>query len=107
MFIEFKNYYLPLKESKQKWILLKTMTGFLNSKGGTIYIGVEDKQGQVIGLELKRKEQDEFLLFLKGFIERIRPAVDLVNREEVICPLSRSQLYISQLLRTRCFGESM
>jgi predicted HTH transcriptional regulator len=55
MFIEFKNYYLPLKESKQKWIILKTITGFLNSKGGTIYIGVEDKKGEVMGLELSRK----------------------------------------------------
>jgi predicted HTH transcriptional regulator len=32
------------------------MTGFLNSKGGTIYIGVEDKQGVVMGLPLSRKE---------------------------------------------------
>jgi predicted HTH transcriptional regulator len=40
MFIEFKNYFLPIKESKQKWIILKTLVGFLNSKGGTIFIGV-------------------------------------------------------------------
>ena len=38
--VEFKNYFLPLKDSKPKWILLKTMVGFLNSKGGTIYIGI-------------------------------------------------------------------
>lgn len=38
--IEHKNYQLPLKDSKHKWILLKTIVSFLNSKGGTIYIGV-------------------------------------------------------------------
>lgn len=36
-----------------------------------------------MGLELTRKEQDEFLLFIKVFVEKIRPAVDLVNKEEV------------------------
>ena len=81
--IEYKHYILPIKEAKQKWIILKTIVGFLNSKGGTIYIGVDDAQGQVIGQTIARKDQDEFQLFLKGLIEKIRPEVDLVNREEV------------------------
>lgn len=83
MVIQFKNYFLPIKESKQKYILLKTITGFLNSKGGTIYIGVEDTKGVVQGQKISRKEQDEFMLFIKFFVEKIRPAVDLVNKEEV------------------------
>lgn len=37
--VELKNFALPIKEQKHKWILLKTICGFLNSKGGTIYIG--------------------------------------------------------------------
>lgn len=84
MFVEFKNYYLPIKESKQKWILLKTLVGFLNSKGGTIYIGIEDNEGQVVGQEIKRKQRDEFLLFIKTLADKIVPPVDFFNREEVL-----------------------
>ena len=38
--IEFKNYNLPIKEEKPMRTLLKTILSFLNSQGGTIYIGV-------------------------------------------------------------------
>jgi len=31
------------------------MVAFLNSKGGTIYIGVDDNSGKVYGVEIKRK----------------------------------------------------
>jgi len=41
IFNEFRNYELPIKDNKHRWSLLKTLTGFLNSKGGTIYIGIE------------------------------------------------------------------
>jgi predicted HTH transcriptional regulator len=70
------------------------LTAFLNSQGGALYIGVEDS-GEVVGVELNRKEQDEFLLFVKDFVEKIRPAVDLVNREEVASTLSRSASSLS------------
>jgi predicted HTH transcriptional regulator len=40
---EYKHYQIPLKDNKLKWTLLKTIISFLNCKGGTIYIGVEDK----------------------------------------------------------------
>jgi hypothetical protein len=33
-----------------------------------------------MGLELSRKEEDEFMLFIKTFVEKIRPEVDLVNK---------------------------
>ena len=38
--IEYKNYNLPIKEEKPARTMLKTIVSFLNSKGGTIYIGV-------------------------------------------------------------------
>jgi predicted HTH transcriptional regulator len=40
--IEYKKYYLPIKDHQPKWILLKTIIAFLNSKGGTIFMGVDD-----------------------------------------------------------------
>jgi len=49
---EYKNYQLPLKDEKSKWVILKTIVSFLNCKGGTIYIGVEDNEGAVVGLYL-------------------------------------------------------
>lgn len=88
-YIELRNFPLPIKDNKRRWALLRMLTAFLNSQGGVLYIGVEDG-GEVVGVELSRKEQDEFLLFVKDFVEKIRPAVDLVNREEVVSALSRS-----------------
>lgn len=96
--IEFKEYYLPIKDSKHKWILLKTMVGFLNSKGGVIYVGIEDNQGRVIGQKLARKEKDDFLLFIKSLGDRIIPAVDFYNKEEVHMIFLRSASSMCLLL---------
>jgi len=81
---EYKNYQLPLKEDKIKWALLKTIVSFLNSQGGTIYLGIEDNEGSVQGQLLTRKEQDSFKLFVKQLLERVHPKIDLNNRQEVI-----------------------
>lgn len=43
--VEYKNYNLPIREDKARRTLVKTIVSFLNSKGGTIYIGVEDNKG--------------------------------------------------------------
>lgn len=69
-----------------KWALLKAIVAFLNSQGGTIYLGIEDKEGTVKGQLLTRKEQDTFKLFIKHLLERVHPKVDLNNRQEVNNP---------------------
>ena len=47
---------------------MKSIAGFLNSKGGALIIGVND-DGKVIGIESdKFQNQDKFLLFLKDKI---------------------------------------
>ena len=56
---------------------------FLNSKGGTIYIGGEDRSGEVKGYHLPRKEQDEFKLLVHHLVEKIVPTVDLMEQEEI------------------------
>lgn len=48
--VEYKNYNIPIREEKQRRTLIKTILSFLNSKGGTIYIGVEDNKGEVKGV---------------------------------------------------------
>lgn len=55
MSIELKNYNIPIKDQKHRWILLKTIVSFLNSKGGTIFIGAEDSTGEVKGVSIERK----------------------------------------------------
>lgn len=45
---------------------------------------MEDSQGEVKGVQIDRKEQDEFKIFVHQLTEKIRPAVDLSNREDVI-----------------------
>jgi predicted HTH transcriptional regulator len=62
--IEYKNFPVPLVENKHKWTLLKTIVSFLNTKGGTILIGVEDSNCKVIGKQLPSKARDEFKLYL-------------------------------------------
>lgn len=81
--IEFKNYPIPIKEKYFKSVLLKTIVAFMNGKGGTIFIGVDDATGQVLGMTLGRKEMDEFRLVVKQMLEKVIPAVDLVKEEEV------------------------
>lgn len=81
--IEFKNYMIPIRDQKHRWVLLKTIVSFLNSKGGTIFIGVEDSTGEVVGVGLQRKEQDDFKLFLQQITTRIQPKIDLSDREDV------------------------
>lgn len=66
-----------------KWSILKAIVSFLNTKGGTILIGVSPRSSKVDGLFLERKERDNFKLTLKQLIEKIFPKVDLNNRQEV------------------------
>ena len=81
--IEYKNYEVPLKEDKAKRTMLKTIVSFLNSRGGTIYIGINDSSGAVEGQVLDRKQSDNFRLWLKQLLEKVHPRVDLSNRQEV------------------------
>ena len=49
--------------------VLKTITGFLNSKGGTLLIGVSDK-GEILGIRPDKFENsDKFLLHLTNIIK--------------------------------------
>ena len=62
-----------------KQILLKTIVAFLNSKGGTIFMGIDDSNGEVVGLTLGRRDMDEFKLMIKHMLEKVQPMVDLVK----------------------------
>jgi len=110
-----------LLENKHKWTLLKTIVSFLNTKGGTIYIGVEDTNCKVVGKLLPSKTRDEFKLYLLQLVEKIQPQVDLIQKEEIIVqfvPVVKSKTfsgkYVIKILvqqgepcQTYCFSQKI
>ena len=55
-FTEFKNYLFPLNE-RQVDELKRQFCGFLNNKGGRLYLGINDSK-TVIGVNLSYKKRD-------------------------------------------------
>jgi hypothetical protein len=74
MQVEFKstlrvNLQTGQNDSKMEQAVLKTLAAFLNSKGGTLFVGVNDR-GEVIGLEHdKFQNEDKLLLHLDNLIK--------------------------------------
>ncbi len=81
---EYRDFDIPIKNDSSRWILLKDIVSFLNSRGGTIYIGVEQNKGSVKGIFMDWKQRDNFKLQTKQLIEKIYPKVDLNNKQEVL-----------------------
>lgn len=58
------------RQKPQGW--LKTICGFANAEGGTLFLGVEDKTGKLLGFE--RREADNERNYLNNQInEHISP----------------------------------
>jgi hypothetical protein len=79
--IEFKetlrvNLHTKQPDTKMEHAVLKTIAAFLNSRGGTLFVGVDDT-GQVKGLDADGfQSEDKLLLHLDNLIkERLGPAV--------------------------------
>ena len=62
--VEFKSSITKHNEVK----MLKTLVGFLNNEGGTIFIGVRDESGDVVGVKHTDKEIDQFRTNFMGKI---------------------------------------
>lgn len=63
------NLHTNEKDKKIEHGALKTITAFLNAKGGTLFIGVTD-QGQILGIEKDHFENiDKFQLHLTNLIK--------------------------------------
>jgi len=78
--VEFKstlrwNLKTEKVDKNLEYVIVKTVSAFLNSDGGNLFIGVAD-DGQLLGLELdyrsfqKRPNRDGFLLKLSGLISQ-------------------------------------
>lgn len=86
--VEFKNYNeIPLKEPKHKLIILKTITAFLNTKGGAIYLGVEDGKCEVVGNVVSKPRQQEFRGFIAELLLEIYPRVERQDVKTFFIPI--------------------
>ena len=72
-FTEFKDYSHPLG-SYQRDELIRQYLGFLNGKGGRIYLGITDLK-EVVGMTLKYKDCDTFRSVLVGYTKDFYPDV--------------------------------
>ena len=70
-YTEFKNYSYPLEDHGRRE-LRRQYIGFLNSKGGRIYIGINDEK-QINGVTLTYKNSDIFRNELVGFSNDFYP----------------------------------
>lgn len=123
-FVEFKSSlrhdYRQIKTDKNlEYVILKSIAGFLNAKGGTLIIGVDDS-GDILGLEndywsLKKMNKDGFqqriiLLLSNAFGKDICPKVHISFHhieDKEICTLliepSKRPVYINEGNRTIFF----
>jgi hypothetical protein len=65
-----KNIKTKQKDEKMEKMVLKTICGFLNTEGGTLFVGVEDS-GEICGIdkELYADNNDKFLLHFKNLLK--------------------------------------
>ena len=82
---EFKNYTLPL-DNERIFALQKTVSAFLNTKGGTIFIGVNNS-GIIKGAWLNKEEHNDIQAYLIDLLRDIEPSckgfvtIDIINLE--------------------------
>jgi len=77
--VEFKssaryNSHTKERDPKIELVIVKTVAGFANGKGGTLLIGVND-QGEIVGLEndlalVKQGDLDRYQLWLTDLLEK-------------------------------------
>jgi hypothetical protein len=79
------NLHINQPDKKIEHTILKTITGFLNSKGGILYIGITD-EGKVLGIEKDNFENtDKFHLhFTNLFKQKIgKKYLNLINSKTI------------------------
>jgi len=100
--VEFKqtlrtNTYTGKKDDKMEFAALKTMAGFLNSKGGVLFIGVKD-DGSLTGLSIDGFANEDKLLLHVGHLISGK-----LGKNAAAC-ISLSLLYVREklVLRVDC-----
>lgn len=71
---------------------LKTVCGFANSKGGILFVGVEDKTGNLLGLDSKDVDKEK-LFFYKTVKEHISSPVE-INTSVIEYTIREKKLFV-------------
>ena len=100
------NLHTGRKDARMENSVLKTLAGFLNRDGGTLYIGVSD-DGMPIGIEAdKFKSEDKMSLHLVNLVKSRMGPVAIVNMRisfethqdnrvmKVVCDASPAPVYV-------------
>jgi len=104
--VEFKssaryNIHTKERDPKIELVIVKTVAGFANAKGGTLLIGVND-QGEIVGLEndlalVKQGDLDRYQLWLTDLLEKTigKPATTAASSVE--CPGCEAELSVTAI----------
>lgn len=102
-YTEFKNYSYPLEDHGRRE-LRRQYIGFLNSKGGRIYIGINDEK-QINGVILTYKNTDIFRNELVGFCNDFYPQTRIEKINVYFIPIKnpktgkfKKNLYIVKIV---------
>lgn len=105
--VEFKscirwNFRTQKKDKTLESVIIKTITGFLNTKGGHLFIGVND-DGEVVGLEWDGFENnDKLLLHLTNLIKQKISPIQLNFISMAIEDIDNQKI-----LRVDCYKSNM
>ncbi len=94
---EFKAYTAadvakPLTHDAEKYVV-----GFLNSDGGSIYFGIEDKHWTVVGVHLRQSERDKLARDIASKLRRVRPTLDPTEYRLTFHPVYREDELVPEL----------
>ena len=85
--LEFKNYRYPPFNRIKNETLRKTICGFLNCKGGIIFIGIEEnlttKKHKVVGEIYTESMKEEFLKSMRFNVKWIEPEILMSQKMKI------------------------
>ncbi|ABV50065.1 Hypothetical protein P9215_04491 [Prochlorococcus marinus str. MIT 9215] len=96
-----KDFNLKKERKKIEHSVLKTIAGFLNSEGGTLFIGVRDKNNEIVGIGNEKQ------LVFGSSIDKMRLHLEnLINREfdkgNPLIKVSNPEVFKKSILVINC-----
>lgn len=79
--VELKADLIASEAQESKLHIMRTVTAFYNTKGGTIFFGIRDKTGEVIGVPDPQQLEHGFFQQLRGNVPDldISPSVEILD----------------------------
>lgn len=77
--LEFKPDLWATDEQEAKLHVMRTVSAFYNTKGGTLLLGIRDKTAEVLGLPDPQKTEHALAQQLKAYLEEADPEREIVE----------------------------